>query len=131
MLTVPGLRPGWIESLERTFGCIASLLALVLALSISVADAAGLLDTQAVESAAFTENLPSKEVELPLTVKVEVLLDRAHFSPGEIDGKLGENVEKAITAYSECAWIDGRREFTGELWAMLSADRAPCSRLMF
>ncbi len=41
-----------------------SLLALVLALSISVADAAGLLDTQAVESAAFTEKLPSKEVEL-------------------------------------------------------------------
>ena len=78
-----------------------TLLALVLALTISVADAAGLLDTQAVESAAFTEKLPSKEVESPLTVKVEVLLDRAHFSPGEIDGKLGENVEKAITAYSE------------------------------
>src|ERR1700721_3161677 len=102
-----------------------SLLALVLALTISVADAAGLLDTQAVESAAFTEKLPSKEVESPLTVKVEVLLDRAHFSPGEIDGKLGENIEKAIRAYSEAHGLTAGGNLTGELWAMLSADTRP------
>src|ERR1700755_946574 len=99
-----------------------SLLALVLAaLSISVADAAGLLDTQGGERGAFPEKLASKEVESPLAVKVEVLLDRAHFSPGEIDGKLGENVEKAITAYSEAHGLMASGNLTSELWAMVTA----------
>lgn len=37
----------------------------------------------------------------PAIVKLEVMLARAHFSPGEIDGKRGENLEKAASAYAD------------------------------
>jgi peptidoglycan hydrolase-like protein with peptidoglycan-binding domain len=51
-----------------------------------------------------------------LLVKLQVLLDRAHASPGEIDGTLGENTRKAIAAYAEMKGLEPTEQLTEQLW---------------
>jgi peptidoglycan hydrolase-like protein with peptidoglycan-binding domain len=56
----------------------------------------------------------------PLLVKLQVLVDRAHASPGEIDGTLGENTRKAIAAYAEMKGLEATEQVTEELWRALT-----------
>src|ERR1700682_2026196 len=72
-----------------------------------------------INSANFTGKLPSEDSISPLAVKVQVLLDRARFSPGEIDGKFGDNVEKALLAFAEANNLAPGKILTPELWAKL------------
>ena len=60
----------------------------------------------------------------PLLVKLQVLLDRAHASPGEIDGTLGENTRTAIAAYAEMKDLRPNEQVNEELWRAITASDA-------
>src|SRR5436853_4798526 len=64
----------------------------------------------------------SKNID-PAIVKMQVLLDRAGFSPGEIDGKLGENAIKALRAFADAKGlaVNTQRPVTSEVWNALIA----------
>jgi lipoprotein-anchoring transpeptidase ErfK/SrfK len=77
------------------------------------------LNPGTINAANFTGKLPSEDRTSPLAVKVQVLLDRARFSPGEIDGRFGENVEKALQAFSDANDFAPGKVLTPEIWSRL------------
>jgi lipoprotein-anchoring transpeptidase ErfK/SrfK len=87
------------------------------AMSLSVMAAE--LNPDSINAASFTGKQPATDRITPLAVKLQVLLDRAHFSPGEIDGRFGENVEKALQAYAEANGLPAGKALTPEIWAKL------------
>ena len=58
-------------------------------------------DAEAINNAKWVATFTSKKGISPLLIKAQILLARAHFSPGEIDGKPSENLNKAIAALAE------------------------------
>ena len=80
------------------------------------------LDGASINGAEWKGKAPSRDRVDPAIVKMQVLLDRAGFSPGEIDGKLGENAIKALRAFAEAKRFafDGRLP-TAEIWNALTA----------
>jgi peptidoglycan hydrolase-like protein with peptidoglycan-binding domain len=58
------------------------------------------LTLDAVNDAALTRPVGPK-AKGPAVLRAQVLLDRARFSPGEIDASFGSNMQKAIAAYQK------------------------------
>lgn len=77
------------------------------------------ISPEAINTADFQKRLPTEDKLSPLAVKLQVLLDRAHISPGEIDGRFGDNVEKALRAYAELNGFVADTALTPEIWAKL------------
>src|SRR5262245_20944025 len=61
-----------------------------------------------------------------LLVKIQVLLDRAHASPGQIDATRGENIRKAIVAFREMRDLGAGERIDQQLWrALVDQDSGP------
>jgi lipoprotein-anchoring transpeptidase ErfK/SrfK len=58
-------------------------------------------------------------------LRAQILLDRAHFSSGEIDGAAGSNLRRAIAGYQRKQGIKESGELDAATWTALNADQAP------
>lgn len=75
-------------------------------------------------------NAPSRETVRagsagPVVMRAQILLDRAHFSPGEIDSRYGDNLRVAIEGYRANHHLPPSRDVDVSMWTQLDSDSAP------
>ena len=74
------------------------------------------LKTSAPKTSPSKTSSPKPE----LLIKAQILLSRAHFSPGQIDGKPGENFSKALAAFASERGLQAGDGLTDEVWRELT-----------
>jgi peptidoglycan hydrolase-like protein with peptidoglycan-binding domain len=107
---------------EHMWSPRANLILVLVAVLAASPGYAAELTPDAINSAEPSKKSLSRDKATPAGVRLQVLLDRAHFSPGEIDGKFGENARKALRAYAEAQQLPSADRPTDEIWKALRAD---------
>ena len=59
------------------------------------------------------------------TLRAAILLDRAHYSPGEIDARYGSNLRRAVLGYQAAHGLTASGVVDAATWKALDADIAP------
>jgi lipoprotein-anchoring transpeptidase ErfK/SrfK len=78
-----------------------------------------------VESARFSSSVNEKGHQSAVMLKTQVLLDRAHISPGAIDGIAGENTFRARKAYQQPLGLNATAKLDEPTWLALTEDTQP------
>jgi lipoprotein-anchoring transpeptidase ErfK/SrfK len=61
----------------------------------------------------------------PAVLRAQILLDRANFSPGEIDGSYGRNFRNSLLAFQKLRGIPESEVMDPATWAALNEDTQP------
>lgn len=99
----------------------AAFLGIVLGLAPAAAGPARSLAPDDINAAAFSSGKSSEAA----NIKAQVLLDRARFSPGVIDGHHGENFSNALRAYQERNGLAVSGKLDTPTWEKLTRDADP------
>ena len=85
---------------------------------------APVLDPAAILDSGFRGPVEPKSTG-PAVIRVQVLLHRAHFSTGEIDGYYGLNTQNAVLAFQSSRGIGATGVVDSSTWEQLNADASP------
>jgi len=61
----------------------------------------------------------------PAVLRAQILLDRAHFSVGEIDGLMGTNAVRALAGFRAARGLPAGTSIDADTWKALNMDTAP------
>ena len=88
------------------------------------APAAAVLNADTVNAAG--KSGPAAKPGAAEVLRAQILLDRARFSPGEIDGAMGSNLRAAVQGYQKAHGIagDGAGSLNAATWNTLNTDAA-------
>jgi len=78
----------------------------------------------AVNNPATTDQLEEK-AEGSAVLRAQILLDRAHFSVGEIDGRMGNNALQAIAGFRRARGLPEGTSVDTDVWKALNMDTTP------
>ena len=102
----------------KTYPSLALAFALATPFSVAHASTATTPLSDAANESTSTSGMPG-------VLRAQILLDRAHFSPGEIDGVAGSNHRRALRGYQRALGLDESATLDAQTWASLNASAAP------
>ena len=74
-----------------------------------------------INAADYTERTLDQQLH-PAIVKVQILLDRANLSPGEIDGLFSARLNAAISAFAEVSGLPADTTWSRSFWLALTSN---------
>ena len=101
-----------------------SLLALCVSTAFAATTPTTQLTAEAVNDATLLDPVDAKANNSAI-LRAQILLDRAHFSPGEIDAAFGGNMRNAINAYQTSRGLTVSGSIDAQTWAALNKDDLP------